>query len=167
MDGIAPLDRREPLPADTTPTELAPGTVWLLAVGLPERALGAALASPALQQADAVLCDAGLPPALRHAIQGRARYVETVPASAAGRDAARRRCLALAREGWRIVRIFRREPVGAADAIVSAAALAEAGVRLRLDGVPGAAMGSAEIEPHPAAVFALPRATASFAGSAG
>jgi hypothetical protein len=167
MDGIAPLDHREPLPADRAPAELAPGTVWLLAVDLPERVLGAALASPALRRADAVLCDAGLPPGLLHAIRGRARYVEVIAASAAGRDAARRRCLALAREGWRIVRVFRREPVGAADAIVSAAALAEAGVGLRLDGVAGAAMGSAEIEPQPAAVFALPRATASFAGSAG
>jgi siroheme synthase len=153
--------------AGAPPVELPPGTVWLLGMELTDPALDAALSGPALRNADAVLCDVGLPDVLLECIRGRARYVERVPASTDGRERARRRCLALAKEGWRIVRIFRREPVGAADAIVTAATLAEAGVSLRLDGVGLAVAGSAEIEARSPVAAVRPMTTASFAGSAG
>jgi siroheme synthase len=153
--------------AGAPPVELPPGTVWLLGMELTDPALDAALAAPALRNADAVLCDAGLPQILVECVRGRARYVERVPASAEGRDRARGRCLALAKEGWRIVRIFRREPVGAADAIVTAAALAEAGIPLRLEGIGLAVAGSAEIEMRSSVAAVRPMTTASFAGTAG
>ncbi|HZS82342.1 MAG TPA: hypothetical protein VFA50_05700 [Stellaceae bacterium] len=99
---------------------------------------------------------------------GAARYLELVRPSAAARDRARRRCAALAGEGWRIVRIFRREPIGAADLVVTAAALTEAGVALH--GAGAAPAIGAEIEAALTtrrAPLTLPTATASFAGTAG
>jgi siroheme synthase len=124
------------------------------------------LAAPALRSADAVLIDAGLPSGTIAYIRGVARYVELVPASSEGRDRSRRRALTLAREGWRVVRVFRREPVGTADAVLTAASLAEAGIRLRIDGVVGAHLDDFGTKAGWLAIT-LPAATESLAGVAG
>jgi hypothetical protein len=140
-----------------------PGTVWLVG--------GTVLSSPAvtaaLGAADCVLCDAGLPPSSIAAVRAASHYVELVPSAAEGRERAQRRCIKLAGEGWRVLRLFRPEPVGLADAVLTASLLTQSRVGMHLEGLAPELVGTPEIEPQAGHRGALPLTTMSLAGVAG
>jgi len=119
--------------ADALPG-LEPGSVWLVGAGPGDPGLLSWLAVHALRSADAVLHDEAIgAPVL--ALAGAARLE---PADGA---AALDRCIALARDGWRIVRLVAGDPLSRRDGVVAALALAEADIGFRI--VPGISAGIA------------------------
>jgi uroporphyrin-III C-methyltransferase len=146
--------------ADALP-ELEPGSVWLVGAGPGDPGLLSWLAVHALRSADAVLHDRGVAePVLR--LAGAAALEGVEPG--AGLD----RAIALARDGWRVVRLVEGDPLSGSDGAVAALALAEAEIGFRL--VPGITPGVAERSRAWPARAAVPRAApavVSFAGLAG
>jgi siroheme synthase len=136
-------------------------SVWLCAASLAGDSFEALLQAPALGDADAVLVDAGVAPALVESLRRATRHVELVAASESARDAATRRLVQLAHEGWRVVRCF--DGVDAAEAAFTGDALGRAGIGFGVIGTGGVAATRALGAPPPA----HPVATETWAGLAG
>lgn len=117
--------------------DLAGGSVWLVGVGPGDPGLLSLLAFRAIRQADVLIHDDDLDPAIAGLLPATAvvealRAVDGAPSLAV---AAARRASALAALGWRVVRLVAGDPFGSPSAIEEARLLLEARIPLRV--VPG------------------------------
>jgi uroporphyrin-III C-methyltransferase len=120
---------------DESLPDLLPGSVWLVGAGPGDPGLLSWLAVKAMRTADTVLHDAAIEPALLEAARSGPAFLQPVPDDPAAREEALRRCIKLAREGWRVVRLVEGDPLARRSGVESALALGEAGVPFRI--VPG------------------------------
>jgi hypothetical protein len=136
-------------------------SVWLCAAALADDSFEALLQAPAVGGADVVLVDAALPAPLIEALGRASRHVELIAGDADARDAATRRLVQLARDGWRVLRCF--SAGDAAEAAFTGDALGRAGIRFGViaTGGPAPPRGPA-VDPPP-----HPGATESWVGLAG
>jgi uroporphyrin-III C-methyltransferase len=116
------------------PPELAPGSVWLVGAGPGDPGLVSLLAVTAFRVADAVIHDAAVTPEILALIPA-GKLVQRVGPS--GFEGAVERCVALARDGWRVVRLVEGDPLATNFGAAAASAISEAGVACRV--VPGIA----------------------------
>jgi uroporphyrin-III C-methyltransferase len=117
--------------------DLAGGSVWLVGVGPGDPGLLSLLAFRAIRQADVIIHDDDLDPAIRGLLPATAA-VEVLVATDAMPSlavAAAHRAGALAALGWRVVRLVAGDPFGSPSAIEEAQLLLEARIALRV--VPG------------------------------
>jgi len=121
--------------ADAVLPELAPGSVWLVGAGPGDPGLLSWLAVKAIRTADTVLHDAAIEPELLEPARTGPAFLQPVPDDATARQEALRRCIKLAKEGWRVVRLVEGDPLARRSGVESALALAEAGMPFRI--VPG------------------------------
>jgi uroporphyrin-III C-methyltransferase len=138
---------------------LEPGSVWLVGAGPGDPGLLSWLAVHALRSADAVLHDRGIAESVLD-LAGTAS-IEAVESGPAALD----RAIALARDGWRVVRLVEGDPLSRREGVAAAGVLAKADIGFGI--VPGITTGTAlnypgdPAAPHPAS------GVLSFAGLAG
>ncbi|MBX6320775.1 MAG: uroporphyrin-III methyltransferase [Rhodospirillaceae bacterium] len=129
-----PIARRSAESPTVRPAAPEHGTVWLVGAGPGDPGLLSLRALAAMEAADAVIHDAWIDPAVVALVPPachREAYGERGQAGAA----AVRRCIALARQGWRVVRLMHGDPLLSGDGAGEARRLAEAGVPFHV--VPG------------------------------
>jgi siroheme synthase len=130
MTALGPV---RPADAPASPAEfIRPGTVWLLGGGSAAPDLIPALELRAIRVADIVLYDAALGPDFAAWLRESARYAEPVPAGAPARERAMGRAIALASDGWRVVRLVEGDPAVTPHAVEAALALEAAEVAFRI-----------------------------------
>jgi len=130
VPGRGPAAHRRPGAAPA----VAPGEVWLVGAGPGDPGLLSLRAAAALEAADAVIFDVWIDPAVI-ALVPAACHREAHGARGRAGEAAVRRCIDLARQGWRVVRLMHGDPMLSGDGAGEARALAEAGLRVHV--VPG------------------------------
>jgi uroporphyrin-III C-methyltransferase len=174
MTALGPV-RAEAAPAD----DIRPGAVWLIGGGPAEPDLVPATALRAIRAADIVLFDAALGAGIANWLREGARYAEPVPASDPARERAIGRAIALACDGWRVVRLIDGEPLATPHGLEAALALDAAEVSFRVvaeTAAPAAALAPPGVPPWAGAARPTRRATpdlppsaetASLAGLAG
>jgi siroheme synthase len=162
-------------PAD----DIRPGAVWLIGGGRAEPDLVPATALRAIRAADIVLFDAALGAEIANWLRQGARYAEPVPASEPARERAIGRAIALACDGWRVVRLVDGDPWATPHGLEAARAREAAEVSFRIvveTAAPTAALASAGVPSWAGAERRARRATpdlppsaetASLAGLAG
>jgi uroporphyrin-III C-methyltransferase len=115
------------------PPELLPGSVWLVGAGPGDPGLVSWLALSALRSADAVIYDTAIEPGTIALIPAGHLAQPALPAGNHG--SVIERCISLAREGWRVVRLIEGDPLADPGGVATALALSAAGIPYRV--VPG------------------------------
>jgi uroporphyrin-III C-methyltransferase len=108
--------------------DLQPGSIWLVGAGPGDPGLLSWLAVHALRTADAVVYDPAIEPEILATIGDDCFRQAAGP----DRGGAIRRCIKLARDGWRVVRLVAGDPFERRDAVAEANAIAEAGLPFRV-----------------------------------
>jgi uroporphyrin-III C-methyltransferase len=177
MTALGPV-RAETAPASAA-DDIRPGAVWLIGGGPAEPDLIPTTALRAIRSADIVLFDATLGGEVATWLRAGARYAEPVPPSEPARERAIGRAIALACDGWRVVRLVDGEPLATPHGREAARALEAAEVSFRIvveTASPTAALASAGVPAWAGAERRTRRATpdlppsaetASLAGLAG
>jgi precorrin-4 methylase len=107
----------------------APGEVWLVGAGSEDPGLLSPAAAQALGAADAVVFDSWIDPALLE-LAPAGCYLEARDRRT-GDGGAIRRCIELAQQGWRVVRLMDGDPLAPGAGAGEALVLAEAEVAFR------------------------------------
>jgi uroporphyrin-III C-methyltransferase len=115
------------------PPELTQGSVWLVGAGPGDPGLVSWLALSALRSADAVIYDAAIEPGTIALIPAGRLAQPALPTGNHG--SVIERCIRLAREGWRVVRLFEGDPFADPNGVATALALSTAQIPYRI--VPG------------------------------
>jgi uroporphyrin-III C-methyltransferase len=108
--------------------DLQPGSIWLVGAGPGDPGLLSWLAVHALRTADAVVYDPAIEPEILATIGDDCFRQAAGP----DRGGAIRRCIKLAQDGWRVVRLVSGDPFERRDAVAEATAIAEAGLPFRV-----------------------------------
>ena len=115
------------------PPELMPGSVWLVGAGPGDPGLVSWLALSALRSADAVIYDAAIEPGTIALIPPGRLAQPALPTGNHG--SVIERCIRLARDGWRVVRLIEGDPLADPAGVAMALALSAAQIPYRV--VPG------------------------------
>ncbi|HEY0525782.1 MAG TPA: SAM-dependent methyltransferase [Stellaceae bacterium] len=108
--------------------DLQPGSIWLVGAGPGDPGLLSWLAVHALRTADAVVYDPAIEPEILATIGDDCFRQAAGP----DRGGAIRRCIKLAQDGWRVVRLVSGDPFERRDAVAEATAIAEAELPFRV-----------------------------------
>ncbi len=115
------------------PPELTPGSVWLVGAGPGDPGLVSWLALSALRSADAVIYDTAIEPGTIALIPAGRLAQPALPTG--NHVSVIERCISLAREGWRVVRLIEGDPLADPAGVAAALALSAAQIPYRV--VPG------------------------------